>query len=92
MKKQGILAVTAAALFCALASCGPKPVLLDLSGKDVPDNERCQFMKESCKEAQAFQGQYEQMSREEQEDAKAVLNAYTQQCADAQEMCRKTME
>ena len=89
MKKTKILA---AALLCALAACGPKPVLLDLSGKNVPDNERCQFMKESCKEAQAFQSQYESMSKDEQQDAKAVMNAYTQQCQDAQEMCRKTME
>jgi uncharacterized membrane protein len=92
MKKTKISAVIAAALFCALAACAPKPVLLDLSGKNVPDNERCQFMKESCKEAQEFQNQYEQMSKEEQQDARAVMSAYTQQCQDAQEMCRKTME
>jgi predicted small lipoprotein YifL len=92
MKKTKISSVIAAASLCALAACGPKPVLLDLSGKDVPDNERCQFMKESCKEASEFQNQYERMSPEEKQDAKAVLNAYVQQCQDAQEMCRKTME
>jgi len=80
------------AFLCALAVCAPKPVLLDITGKDVPDNERCDFMKESCKEAQTFQSQYEQMSAEEKQDAKAILGAYTQQCQDAQEMCRKTME
>jgi len=85
-------AVMASALLCAMAACGPKPVLLDLSGKDVPDNERCQFMKESCKEAEDFQNQYDRMNPEERQDAKAVLSAYVQQCQAAQEMCRKTME
>jgi len=92
MKKTKMSTVIAGAFLCALTACAPKPVLLDMSGKDVPDNERCQFMKEACKEAQTFQSQYEQMSADEKQEAKAVLNAYVQQCEDAQAMCRKTME
>lgn len=70
-------------------ACGPKPVLIDMS--NVPDNERCDYMKDVCKEAAKFQDQYESMSREEKEDAKAVMGAYSQQCQDAQAMCRQTM-
>jgi len=92
MIKKTKMLPAAAALMCALWGCGPKPVLLDMNGKDVPDNERCQFMKESCKEAQEFQSQYERMSPEEKSDAKAVLNAYVRQCEGAQDLCRKTME
>jgi len=92
MKKSKMSTVIALAVLCALAACAPKPVLLDMSGKDVPDNERCRFMKESCKEASVFQGQYEQMSADEKQEAKAILNAYVQQCQDAQTMCRQTME
>jgi hypothetical protein len=87
-KKQIFTAVA----FCSIvaSSCSPKPTKVDFS--NVPDNERCQYMKDACKEAQAFQGQYERMSSEEKKEAKAILNAYIQQCEGAQDLCRKSAE
>jgi hypothetical protein len=79
--------LTAAAMAFAFA-CAPKTAVIDFN--NVPDTERCQYMKDVCKEAQAFQGQYEGMSAEEKREAKAVLNAYVQQCEGAQEMCKKS--
>jgi hypothetical protein len=86
MKKAGIS--LAAACAAAVLSCAPKAVQLDFS--DVPDNERCRYMKEICKEAEAFHNRYQSMSKEEKEDAKAILNAYVQQCEGAQELCKKS--
>ena len=86
MKKSKFLT---AAIFCTIIfSCGSKTVQLDFT--NVPDNERCQYMKDVCREAEKFQDEYSRMSREEREDAKAVLNAYIEQCTGAQEMCRAT--
>jgi len=89
MKKALIIAAAAA---CAVAagSCAPKTTTVDFN--NVPDNERCRYMKDACKEAQAFQGQYERMSAEEKKEAKAILNAYIQQCEGAQDLCRKSAE
>ncbi len=77
---------------CAViaAACAPKTTTVDFN--NVPDNERCQYMKDACKEAQAFQSQYERMSAEEKKEARTVLNAYIQQCEGAQELCRKSAE
>jgi len=91
MKKNQVL--TAAAVCAALVfagACATKTTTVDFS--NVPDNERCQYMKDACKEAQAFQSQYERMSPDEKREAKAVLNAYIQQCEGAQELCRKSAE
>jgi len=73
-----------------MAACAPKPVLFDVS--NVPANDRCDYMKDVCKEAEKFQAKFESMTREEKEDAKAVMSAYSQQCKDAQDMCRQTIE
>ncbi|MCL2219214.1 MAG: hypothetical protein FWC23_04955 [Chitinispirillia bacterium] len=81
---------TALCLALAIGACAPKPLLFDMNS--APDNERCNYMREVCKEARKFQSQYESMTREEKEDARAVMNAYTQQCEDAQQMCRQTVE
>jgi len=88
VKITKILTITA--IFCAAMAfaCAPKTAVIDFN--NVPDTERCQYMKDVCKEAQAFQGQYERMSAEEKRDAKAVLSAYVQQCEGAQEMCKKS--
>jgi hypothetical protein len=88
MKKSKFFAATAVCAF--VAACAPKTATVDFN--NVPNTERCQYMKEACKEAQAFQGQYERMSPEEKQDAKAILNAYVQQCEGAQELCRKSAE
>jgi hypothetical protein len=89
MKKIKIIA--AAALCAAIAgACASKTAKVDFN--NVPDNERCQYMKDACKDAQAFQGQYERMSSEEKKEAKVILNAYIQQCEGAQELCRKSAE
>jgi outer membrane biogenesis lipoprotein LolB len=75
----------AAAICAALVwACAPKTTV---DFNNVPDNERCQYMKDACKEAVSFQGQYERMSAEEKKEAKAILNAYIQQCEGAQELC-----
>jgi hypothetical protein len=89
MNKKQIF--TAAAL-CAIAAgaCSPKPTKVDFN--NVPDNERCRYMKDACKDAAAFQEQYERMSAEEKKEAKAILNAYIQQCEGAQDLCRKSVE
>ena len=71
-----------------MGACAPKTTLVDFN--NVPDTHHCQFMKEICKEAEDFQSQYQSMSNDEKEDAKAINNAYVQQCADAQEMCKKS--
>ncbi|MDR0330919.1 MAG: hypothetical protein LBH93_04330 [Chitinispirillales bacterium] len=89
MKRVGI-AVAAAVCALAAGACAPKATTVDFS--NVPDTEKCRHMKEVCKEAQAFQSQYERMSAEEKRDAKAILNAYIQQCEGAQELCRKSAE
>jgi len=82
---------TAAAICATVAwTCAPKPTTVDFN--NVPNNERCQYMKDACKEAQAFQDQYERMSSEEKKEAKVILNAYIQQCEGAQELCRKSAE
>jgi len=80
------------AALCAIitASCAPKTTTVDFN--NVPNTEKCQYMKDACKEAQTFQDQYERMSTEEKKEARAVLNAYIQQCDGAQELCRKSAE
>ena len=85
-----ITKIFVAAVFCVaiVFACAPKTAVIDFN--NVPDTERCQYMKDVCKEASAFQGQYERMSAEEKVDAKAILNAYVQQCEGAQEMCKKS--
>lgn len=88
--KKAKLFTTAAICAAIVWACAPKTTMVDIN--NVPDNERCQFMKDACKEAQAFQGQYERMSSEEKKEAKAILNAYIQQCEDAQELCKKSAE
>jgi outer membrane biogenesis lipoprotein LolB len=88
MKKAKIFTASAV---CAvvLAACA-KTTTVDFN--NVPDTERCQYMKDACKEAQAFQGRYERMGPEEKNEAKIILNAYIQQCEGAQELCRKSAE
>jgi len=88
MKKTQVF--TAVALCAVLAAACAKTTTVDFN--NVPDNDRCQYMKDACKEAQAFQGRYERMSPEEKKEAKAILNAYIQQCEGAQELCRKSAE
>jgi len=91
MKKTQIF--TTAALCAAMVfagACAPKTTTVDFN--NVPDNERCRYMKDACKEAQAFQVQYERMSSEDKKEAKAILNAYIQQCEGAQDLCRKSAE
>ncbi|MDR3012769.1 MAG: hypothetical protein LBU70_06125 [Chitinispirillales bacterium] len=80
----------AAICAAAIAVCAPKAVTVDFS--NVPDNEICQYMKDVCREAERFHAQFQQMNREEREDAKAILGAFAEQCEGAQELCRQTME
>jgi hypothetical protein len=93
MKKSKIFAAAGAAAGAVVcmamlmfSSCAPKTVQLDFS--NVPDNDRCNYMKEVCKEAEVFEGRFQGMSREEKEDAKVILNAYIEQCAGAQKLCK----
>lgn len=89
MKKIKITALTTAVCsVLVIAACSPKTTLVDLN--NVPDTHHCQFMKETCKEAEEFNRQYQSMSDEEKQDAKTILNAYVQQCADAQEICKQS--
>jgi hypothetical protein len=88
--KRVKIAVAAAIAAIVAGACAPKATTVDFN--NVPDTDKCQYMKEVCKEAQVFSGQYEIMSAEEKKDAKAVLNAYIQQCEGAQELCRKSAE
>ncbi|GBU23313.1 hypothetical protein R80B4_03230 [Fibrobacteres bacterium R8-0-B4] len=91
MKKTKLFAASALCAAVIFAgACAPKTAKVDFN--NVPDNERCQYMKDACKEAAAFQSQYESMSAEEKNEAKAILNAYIQQCEGAQELCRKSAE
>ncbi len=71
-----------------LMNCAPRTTVIDT--KDLPDTYHCEYMKETCNEAQDFQMQYSRMSPEEQKEAKNILNAYIDQCADAQELCKKS--
>lgn len=89
MKKMKIFAV-AAVCASVIWSCAPKPLVVDFN--KVPDNERCDYMKEVCREAERFQSQFETMSREEQQDARVILGAYVEQCEGAQRMCLATMD
>jgi hypothetical protein len=91
MKRLKTAALTASVCGAlAICACAPKTTLVDFS--NVPDTHHCQFMKEVCKEAEEFGGQYQSMDDEEKQDAKTILNAYVQQCADAQEMCKKSAQ
>jgi hypothetical protein len=89
MKK---IKIAAATFICAalLSACASKFTAVDFT--KAPDTEHCQYMKDACKEAQAFQGQYERMNPEEKKDAKVILNACIQQCEDAVDLCRKSVE
>lgn len=88
MIKKIVSLITAVCIVFVIGACASKTTLVDFN--NAPDTHHCQFMKEICKEAESFQGQYESMSADEKEDAKAILNAYVQQCAAAQEMCKKS--
>jgi len=89
MKRAKIF--TAVAVCAVIATtCAPRTTTVDFN--NVPDTEKCQYMKDACKEAQAFQSQYERMNAEEKKEARAVLNAYIQQCEGALELCRKSAE
>jgi hypothetical protein len=90
-KKTKIL--TAAAICAAMAlACGGSGKTVHLNFNTVPDNERCNYMKDVCREAERFEAQFDRMSKEEKQDARTVLNSYIQQCADAQEMCKATID
>ena len=89
MKKSKFFAV-AAVCAAIVWACAPKTTTVDFN--NVPNTERCQFMKDACKEAHAFQSKYESMSSEDKKEAKAILNAYIQQCESAQDLCRKSVE
>ena len=89
MKKvKQVTLTTAVCGLLVIGACAPKTALIDFN--NVPDNAQCQFMKETCKEAEDFQREFQSMTAEEKQDAKMILNAYVQQCADAQEMCKKS--
>jgi len=85
MKKMISIAAAACGAL-VVGACAPKTTLVDFN--NVPDTHHCQFMKEICKEAEEFNRQFQSMSAEEKEDAKAINNAYVQQCSDAQAMCK----
>jgi hypothetical protein len=87
-----IKALTASAVCAAMVlACGGSKKTVYLDFNNVPDNDRCSYMKDVCREAERFEAQFDGMNREEKQDAKTVLNAYIQQCADAQEMCKATI-
>ena len=90
MKRVKVTIAAAIAAIIVAGACAPKATTVDFS--NVPDTEKCRHMKDVCKEAQIFAGQYDGMSSEEKKDAKAVLNAYIQQCEGAQELCKKSAE
>ncbi|MDR2577507.1 MAG: hypothetical protein LBC70_01665 [Chitinispirillales bacterium] len=87
--KIKVFAATAVCVALVLACASTKTVHLDFN--NVPDNERCDYMKDVCRDAERFEAQFEQMGRDERQDARTILNAYIQQCADAQAMCQATM-
>lgn len=68
-------------------SCGG-PGFVDTS--KLPDTYQCEHMKEICKEARDFEGQYSKMSQEEQKEFEILLKTYNNQCNDALEACRKS--
>ncbi|NLE02550.1 MAG: hypothetical protein GX640_22015 [Fibrobacter sp.] len=56
----------------------------------LPDTYLCTYMKDVCKEAQDFETKYRQMSPEEKEEFKTVLQSYRLQCNDALDACQKS--
>lgn len=56
----------------------------------LPDTYQCEHMKEVCKEAQEFQTKYSQMSKEEKEEFKTLLDTYKNQCNNALEQCKQS--
>jgi len=88
--KKTIYLITAVCGALVIGACAPKAVVIDFN--NVPDTPHCQFMKDICKEAEEFSRQFQSMSAEEKEDAKTINNAYVQQCADAQAMCKKSSQ
>lgn len=87
MRKTRILGVV---FTIAFAGCAPKTTIINLA--DLPDTYQCNYMKEICKEAEDFQRQYSKMSEEEKKESKTILNAYIDQCANAQDLCTKSAE
>jgi len=90
MMKKIISLIAAACGALVIGACAPKTTLVDFN--NVPDTHHCQFMKEICKEAEDFQRQFQSMDADEKQDARVILNAYIQQCSDAQAMCQKSAE
>ncbi len=56
----------------------------------LPDTYQCKHMDEICKEAREFEGKYAQMSKEEKEEFKTLLDTYRSQCNTALELCKKS--
>ena len=59
---------------------------------DMPDNHQCRYMEEICQEAAEFESRYLDMTPEEQEEAKSVLEAYKSQCNFAIEECERSVQ
>ncbi len=76
------------ACFCFLfSSCGGTSYV-DVN--KLPDTYQCAHMEEICKEAREFERSYSQLSKEEKEEFKTILDAYKDQCNTALEQCQKS--
>lgn len=75
-------------LVAVMTNCASKTKYINTA--DLPDTYQCDYMKEICKEAQDFQRKYSQMSEEDKRESKTILNAYIDQCSNAQDLCEKS--
>lgn len=80
--------ISTAFLWFLLSSCGGSSTYVDVN--KLPDTYQCSHMKDICKEAREFENNYSQMSKEEQEEFKTLLETYRNQCNSALEECKKS--
>lgn len=82
--------ILSAAIFTMIA-VGCASSKSNINFANAPDNEQCNYMRESCAEADRFQSRFDAMDREEREDARAILQGLINKCASMQELCAGTM-
>lgn len=71
-----------------LSGCAARSSYVNVA--EMPDTFHCEYMQEICQEAAEYESRYLDMTPEEQEDAKSVLDAYKSQCDFAVKECRES--
>jgi len=75
-------------LFLILSSCGGGK---QVSTLPTEKTDECAFSEEVCREAEAFQQEFDSHTPEEQKELVTVLNSYIEHCNTARKACSKSM-